>query len=194
MKRMTSFSFVVCFLLLSACATHTHAVTAVNLKVSSDTANKRFVNDVRNATLETIASQVPNARPMTVVVKLDVTSETRPTPVFVSGETNRQRVLASGPDPWKEGALPTVPVYTSAFSSQTTEDITEVRVSYTISDAAGRVVESHQLKLDPRFRHVNTAVVTPVSGFADTDPLSARRGLVTDTAGVLASRVKALSQ
>jgi predicted small secreted protein len=199
MKRIASISFVVCSLVVSACATHTGAVTPVKVTVSSDTANKRFVSDVRNATLQVIASQVPDARPMTVAVKLDVTSQMKQAPFFLSGGgTNQQRILpTAGLDASKQaqqGALPTVPVYNSAFQTQTTEEITELRVSYTIKDAAGHVVESNQFQLDPRFRQVNTMVVTPIKGFADTDPFSTRRILATDAASFLASRVKALSR
>lgn len=196
MKCMAAISFVICSLVFSACATHNSAVTPVTVTVSSDTANKRFVSDVRNTTLEMIRSQVPEARPMTVAVKLDVTSEMKQTPFFLfGGDTNQQRILrTAGYDTATQGALPTVPVYNSAFNTQTTEDITAVRVSYTIKDAAGHVVESNQFEIDPRFRQFNPMVMMPIRGFADTDPFSARRTLAIDTAGFLASRVKVLSK
>jgi hypothetical protein len=194
MKRLTPFSFVICSLLLSACATHTRAVTPVNLTVTSDTVNKRFVEDVRNATLDAIRTQVPAARPMTLVVNLDVSTEMRQGPFFIPYDTNRQRVLPSGPQPWTEGALPTVPVYSGSTFPQTTEDIEELRVSYTINDAAGRVVESHQIKVDPRAQHLTPTVVTGVGGFGNGDPFSARRQLVAYAAGFLASRVAAVSK
>jgi hypothetical protein len=157
------------------------------VKITSDTATDKFVKQVRDTTINVIAEQVPNARPMTINVKLDVTEKMQSTPGMGGGlpPVNEQRPVSSlSRDPYSDGSVPTVPVNNSVFQTSTTEQITSYRVVYTISDAAGQVVESNQLTLD------NGHLVDAKAGA----PLQSRYGLVGDTAMFLASRVKTLDQ
>jgi hypothetical protein len=187
MNRNTALVLAVSFLVINGCATHTRTSSPVALKITSDTASVNFMNQVRDTTLDTIAQQVPNARPMIVNVKLDVTARTQSTPGMASSQSiNAQRPVATlSPEPWNEAATPTVPVHDSVFGTDNiSEQITAYRVVYTISDAAGKVVESNQLTLD-QGQLIDAASHTALKG---------RQGLVNDTASFLASRVKALSQ
>ena len=169
MNRRTAIVFVSCSLLISACATHARTSTPVAVKITSDTATDNFVKQVRDTTINVIAEQVPNARPMTINVKLDVTSRFQETPTFISSEPARA----------EQGQTAEF-----NFPSPTSEQITSYRVVYTISDAAGQVVESNQLTLD------NGHLVDAKAGAR----LKERYGLVGDTAVFLASRVKTLDQ
>jgi len=191
-------SIAACFigsLLLLGCATHTRTATPVTLNVTSDTANDRFVREVRNTTLQAIAAQVPNAPPLTIAVKLDVASQTLIAPGMVSSpQTNPQHSVPTlSPDPMSEGAPPTVPTNSPVFTTNTTDEIVDYRVSYTISDASGRVLESNQLALD-RGRLINAATGSPATGLYMKDPFSVRADIASNTAGFLASRVRVLSQ
>jgi hypothetical protein len=186
MNRHTAIVLVSCSLLVSACATHARTSTPVVLNITSDTATGTFVKQVRDATMDEIAQEVPNARPMTINVKLDVTGKLQSTP-SMSGlhSVNEQRAVPSlSRDPYNDVPAPTVPVNHSVFQTTTSEKITGYRVVYTISDAAGQVVESNQLTLD------NGHLVDAKAGA----PLKSRYGLIGDTAAFLASRVKTLDQ
>jgi hypothetical protein len=98
---------------------------------------------------------------------------------------NEQRAVPSlSRDPYNDVPVPTVPVNNSVFQTSTTEKITGYRVVYTISDAAGQVIESNQLTLD------NGHLIDAKAGA----PLKSRYGLVGDTAAFLASRVKTLDR
>jgi hypothetical protein len=156
--------------------------------ITSDTASGNFVKQVRDTTLDAIAQQVPNARPMTINVKLDVTARMQATPSMnttFSQPINQQRPVATlSPEPSQEAARPAVPVNHSVFGTDISQQITVYRVVYTISDAAGKVVESNQLMLD------NGHLVDAASHTA----LTTRNGLINDTAAYLASRVKTLNQ
>ena len=77
-----------------------------------------------------------------------------------------------------------MPVNKSVFGTDISQQITAYRVVYTISDAAGKVVESNQLTARPR---------TPRRCRSHA-PFKAHYGLVGDTANFLASRVKTLNQ
>jgi len=187
MNRRTAIVFVSCSLLISACATHARTSTPVAVKITSATATDNFVKQVRNTTINAIAEQVPNARPMTINVKLDVTEKLQSTPSMGGAmhSVNEQRPVPSlSRDPYNDVPVPTVPVNNSVFQTSTTEQITGYRVVYTISDAAGQVVESNQLTLD------NGHLVDAKAGA----PLKPRYGLVGDTAMFLAARVKTLDQ
>ena len=183
MNRNTAAAFAVSFLVISGCATHTRTFTPVALKVTSDTATANFVKEVRETTLDAIEQQVPNARPMTVNVKLDVTERMQATPSMnFSQPVNQQRPVATlSPEPSQEAARPTVPVNQSVFGADISQQITSYRVTYTISDAAGKVVESSALML-------NQGRLVDGTG----TPLKSHNGLVGTTAAFLASRVKAL--
>ncbi|HEV7426145.1 MAG TPA: hypothetical protein VGQ46_07230 [Thermoanaerobaculia bacterium] len=191
MNRNAALFLIGSSLLLNACATHTHATAPVVLNISSDTATKTFVNQMRATALDAITKAAPNARPMTINVKLDVTTQSKPALGLAPAPANEQRQVATlSPDPMSEAAPPTVPVNTSAFRSERIDEITDYRVQYTITDAAGRVVESNALTLD-HGHLVNTASGTPVD---NRNRLNLRNELVNDTAGFLASRVKTLSR
>jgi hypothetical protein len=197
MKKIAAVSFVSCFLLLSACATHNAAVvTPVSLTVASKTANKSFVSDVRDATLKAIRQQVPSARPLTVAVNLDVTYDNTQTPFYISTTANKQRVLPpeNTTQAVQAGAVATVPVNESAFFTQTRETVSTVRLAYTISDPAGHVIESQRLKLDSGLSNVSPHVTGLPVGFRGGDPFVVRRELIKGAADFLASRVKTLSQ
>jgi hypothetical protein len=186
MNRRTAIVLVSCSLLISACATHARTSTAVVLKITSDTATGAFVKQVRDATIDEIAEEVPNARPMTINVTLDVTGRMQSTPNMggaMQSVNNQRPVPSISSDRYNDGPPPTVPVNNSVFQSQTSEQITAYRVIYTISDAAGQVVESNQLTLD------NGHLVDAKAG-----ALKPRYGLIGDTAMFLASRVKTLDQ
>jgi hypothetical protein len=187
MNRRTAIVLVSCSLLVTACATHARTSTPVVLKITSDTATDNFVKQVRDTTMDVIAEQVPNARPMTINVKLDVTEKRQSTPSIGGGlhAVNEQRPVPSlSPDRYNDVPAPTVPVNTSVFQTTTSQQITGYRVVYTISDAAGQEVESNQLTLD------NGRLIDAKAGA----PLKARYGLVGDTAMFLASRVKTLDK
>jgi len=191
-------SIAACFigsLLLIGCATHTRTATPVALNITSDTANDRFVSEVRKITLQAIAAQVPNAPPLTIAIKLDVVTQALVAPAISSSQqANPQRSVPTlSSDPMSEGAPPTVPTNGSVFTTNTRDEIVDYRVSYTIKDASGRVLESNQLTLD-RGRLINMATGSPATGLYMKDPFSVRAEIVSNTAGFLASRVKTLSQ
>lgn len=186
MNRRTAIVFLSCSLFVNACATHARTSTPVVLNITSDTATDNFVKQVRDTTINVIAEQVPNARPMTINVKLDVTERMQSTPSMGGGlhPVNEQRPVPSlSRDPYNDVPAPTVPVNNSVFQTTRSEQITGYRVVYTISDAAGQVVESNQLTLD------NGHLVDAKAGV-----LKPRYGLIGDTAMFLASRVKTLDQ
>ena len=195
MRKIAAVSFVTVFLLLSACATHNAAVaTPVNLTVVSKTANKGFVSDVRNATLKAIREQVPAARPLTVAVNLEVDYEATQSPFYIATPANNQRVLppVNSSQAAQTGAVATVPVNESAFFTQTVATVSGVRLAYTISDQAGRIVESQRLRLGEV--SAPTHVTGLPIGFRGGDPFTVRHELIEGAAGFLASRVKTLSQ
>lgn len=194
MNRSTAAFLVGTLVLLSACATQTRTAAPVNLKISSRTANDHFVTDVRDATIAAIRAQVPNARPMTIAVNLDVTTEWMSlTPWVFYPQPNQQRVVAIlSPNPQTEAAPPTVSVNNSAFITDPPE-ITSFYVSYTISDAEGHLVESKRLTFEEG-RLVDAVTGMPVDGSGKIRRFSLRRDPVRDTARFLASRVKSLSQ
>lgn len=196
MKKIAAGSFVIVFLLLSACATHNASVvTPVNLMIASKTANKGFVSDVRNATLKAIHERVPDARNLTVAVNLDVEYETAQSPFYVSTGTNNQRVLPpeNSVQAAQSGAVATVPVNESAFFTQTRQTVSGLRLAYTISDQAGHVVESQRLNLGQGVNAPTHVTGLPV-GFRGGDPFVVRHELIEGAADFLASRVKTLSQ
>ncbi|HEV7484574.1 MAG TPA: hypothetical protein VGQ65_02745 [Thermoanaerobaculia bacterium] len=176
MTRHAALFVTVGFLLISGCATtpaHRSTPVALTITIKSDTAGKGVVDLqwFRNTTLALIAEQVPNARnPMTMNVKLDVTSREQ----WIS------RIVSSGP--WTPMPISSEPSF--SFENTTSEQITRYRVVYTISDAAGQLIESNQLTLD------NGQLVDAKTGA----PLKARFGLFGDTAMFLASRVKTIEQ
>jgi hypothetical protein len=145
-----------------------------------------FVKQIRETTLNEIAAEVPNAHPMTIDVKLDVTARNQSTPsINTSQPVNQQRTISTRTaDPVLDAPPATVPVNNSVFQSTTSQQITGYRVVYTISDAAGRVVESNQLTLDGG--HLVDA--------ASHSAIKGQNGLVGDTAIFLASRVKSLNR
>jgi hypothetical protein len=57
------------------------------------------------------------------------------------------RVLASGPDPAAEGALPTVPGYAGGlyYSPGPTQFFPELHGTYTITNEQGKVLETNRL-------------------------------------------------
>jgi hypothetical protein len=170
MTRHAALFVTVGFLLISGCATTLpHTPRPVTLTVTSDDGNDLYVVWFRDTTLEAIAKQVPNAHPMTINVKLDVTSRFQETPRFISAEPARAERGQTAE---------------AKFPSPTSEQITSYRVVYTISDAAGQVVESNQLTLD------NGHLIDAKAGAR----LKERYGPIGDTAVFLASRVKTLDQ
>jgi hypothetical protein len=141
----------------------------VALTMTSDTVNKINLQLLRDTTLAVIAEQVPNARnPLTINMKLEVTSHFDETPKIL----------------YSEGVVGVDGTSSFTFQNEKLEEITGYRVAYTISDAAGQVVESNRLTLD------NGELVDVNAGA----PLKARFGLFGDTAMFLASRVKTLDQ
>jgi hypothetical protein len=187
MTRHAAVFLAATLLIVSGCATNTHSSTPVALTITSDTANGNFVKQVRDTTLDAIAQQVPNARPMTINVKLDVTARSQATPnmaTTVSQPVNQTRPVATlSTEPWSDPAPATVPVNNSVFGTDITQQITAYRVVYTISDAAGKIVESNELTLD-QGRLFDAAGA----------PVKVHDGLVGTTATFLASRVKTLNQ
>ncbi len=190
------------FVVLGACAHNTAVTTPVALKVTSENGGKTFASDVRKATLKAISDSVPQARPLTVTVDLDVTAErvaTSPFKFYDVGGSRQRTVPSTGSNPQAEGSLPTVPDNGFPASPETYEQVTGVRVSYTISDPGGRVIESDHSRFDlspsPRIDGKLAVGVEPYSSSAPTKgPYLINRNLVTAAAGFLASRVKALSR
>jgi hypothetical protein len=183
MNRMTT--LFAALLVISGCATHTRSSSPVAVVITSNTASANFVKQLRAITLDTIAQQVPNARPMTINMNLDVAATMQTTPAMVTQPLNQQRQLpALSFEPWKEPAPPTVPVNSSVFQTDRSLQITAYHVVYTINDAAGNLVESNELTLD-QGHLVDAASHATVKG---------RDGLVNDTASFLAARVKTLNR
>lgn len=182
MKRSLPLSLMAACALAFGCATHPSTPVAVN--VTSDTATSSFVKQFHDVTVSTIAQQVPNARPMTVSVKLDLAEQVQSTPsIALTQPVNQSRaVMPLSSDPLEKPQA-TVPVNNSAFETNTSLQITSYRVVYTISDASGQVVDSDQLFLDKG--HLVDA--------ASHASISTRNGLVGDTANFLAARVRTLS-
>jgi len=182
MKPFLALSLIAACALAFGCATHPSTPVAVN--VSSDTATSKFVKNFHDVTLSTIAEQVPNARPMTVSVKLDLAEQVQTTPAmaFPQQVNDSRAVIPLSNDP-VDRPQPTVPVYNSAFETNKSLQITSYRVAYTISDASGQVVDSDQLVLDKG--HLVDA--------ASHASISTKNGLVSDTVNFLAARVRTLS-
>ncbi len=208
----TAVSLFGSLLLFSACA-HAPmpmASTPVKLTVTSATASNQLISDIRNTALAMIEKQVPNARPLTVIVSLDVVysgggsfgsrawdtgssmSHEGSTPGLAAGNISPAvpmgMVVASiSSDPHMDGFTPRVGaggmpgVY---YPSPSPTLVWAMRLSYTITDANGRVIEAkQQWQPADRPRHPLERVFP---GLYD----SAR---VSDTAAFLASRVAALS-
>jgi hypothetical protein len=191
MNRSAALFLIGSSLLFNGCATHTRMATPVVLNISSDTASTAFVKDIRDTSIDAIAAAAPNARPMTINVKVEVATQSKQAIGLGSAPANQQRSVPTlSPDPSNEAAPPTVSVNTSAFPSERMEEITDYRVRYTITDATGRVVESNALTLD-HGHLINGALGTPVRS---RNRLTLANELINDTASFLASRVKTLSQ
>jgi hypothetical protein len=182
MIRRTAVLFFGSIVLLTACATQRAVQTPVSVTVKSETANTRFVSDVRDATLNAIHAQVPDARAMTVAVRLDVVNSTVEvaTPDYGSGPGNDRRPINTlFYDSSISYPQPTVPVNNSVDFQRMKVAETDVAVSYTIRDADGRILESKQVRLDP--------------GIGNSNPFGVRHALYTQAADFIASRVKALN-
>jgi hypothetical protein len=186
---------------LGACAHNQSVATPVALKVTSKTADRAFVSDVRKATLKAIGNGVPEARPLTVTVDLDVTTERMMTsPYAVTGGGSVQRPIRStSPDPTTDGALPAVPDNGFPAPAVAMDAVTGVHVLYTISDSSGRVLESDQSQLNANSipqpgSDISVDANASRRAIVTISPLWSNRGIVSATAGFLASRVKAVSQ
>ncbi|HXH41665.1 MAG TPA: hypothetical protein VNN08_23780 [Thermoanaerobaculia bacterium] len=206
MKSVIGITFLGSFLLLGACATNTPVVAKepVNVTVMSETATKQLINDIRNATLTNIEKQVPNARPVTVVATLYVVyggeAAFRNSSVYSGGSdmshssywgvtTLGMAVPSTSATPWADGSTPIVGAYdysgSNLISGPTRGPIAWMRVSYTIKDADGRVLESKE-KWQPADR--------PRHAIEHIFPALYDSARVADTAAYLASRVAALSR
>jgi hypothetical protein len=198
MNRSNAMFLVSSLVVFGACAHNSTATTPVALKLTSKNADSHFVSDVRKATLKSISNSVPQARPMTVIADLDVTTERVMTaPYAVTGGGSRQRTIAStSPDPSTDGALPAVPDNGFPASPESMDAVTEVRLHYTISDGSGRVIESDQTRFDSISHDASEVVVNADSNrrsIVTQTPLWSNRNIANATAAFLASRVKALS-
>jgi hypothetical protein len=192
MKSVASVSILACLLFLSACATHTDSTTPVRLIVSSTTASGDVIADLRKTTLAAIRAQAPNARPLTIALNVDVATMTGQQPFIIQSQSSGERPIPPVTYSPTEGQA-TVSVNHSAFDMASTEEIEGFRVSYTISDAAGRVVESNRLTFEHDYL-VNAATGKPVYGSGRRSHFLLRRDPVRDTARFLASRAKTLSE
>ncbi|HSY50619.1 MAG TPA: hypothetical protein VLC46_17575 [Thermoanaerobaculia bacterium] len=178
--------------------------TPVKVTVISETATKQLVDDVRKAALTNIEKQVPNARPMTVTATLYVvytgTTGFNHRAVY-SGEsgvmaygnfgsdvaTGRQ-VAEIGPNPGQNGFTPVVGVGGMpgvVYPGVSPTTIRWMRLSYTIADANGRVIESKD-EWQPADR--------PRNAIERIFPSIYDGARVADTGAFLASRVAALSR
>ena len=173
-------------------------VTAVNLMVNSQTADQRFLNDVRYATLRAIHDRVPEARPMTVSVDVNVDMRTQVTTGFYGGGSSGHAVPILSSEPWNEPSQPMVGVSGSSagFGAPLMDTFSGLQIVYTIRDASGHIVETHLLGLDssPNLDGAYGFTMEGLPAHPTTrNPFGVRRALVSDTADFLASRVKALS-
>jgi hypothetical protein len=202
MNRSKAVFLIGSLVVLGACAHNAAVSTPVALKVTSKNAGKTIVSDVRKATLKAIGNSVPEARPLTVTVDLDVMAErvaTSPFKFYDTGTSQQRTVASTGSNPQAEGALPTVEEHGFPAPTETLEEVTGVRMAYTISDAGGRVIESDhsRFELSPS-SHIVGKVAPGVEPFSSSAPTSGpylmNRNLVTAAADFLASRVKALSR
>jgi len=199
MNRRTAVFLAGSLVVLGACAHNSTVTTPVALKVTSKNADRHFVSDVRKATLKAISNSVPEARPLTVTADLDVTTERVMTsPFVITGAESRQRTIPStSSDPTRDGALPTVTDNGFPASPESMDAVTEVRLTYTISDSSGRVIESDQTRFDSIPHDASEVVVDTDSNrraIVTVSPLWSNRNIANATAGFLASRVKALSR
>jgi hypothetical protein len=191
------------FVVFGACAHNPSVATPVTVTITSPNASNRFLSDVRKATLEAVSKHVPEARPMTVAVDLDVKTETLATTFNTFDGGSRQRLVPSMSSDTNraanEGALPTVEDHGNVFFPYTMLAVTEVNVSYTIKDGAGKIIESDRTRFDmgSPISHFGEQLVVAHEPYSplirNNDPFSIGRILVRDTSGFLASRVKALS-
>jgi hypothetical protein len=209
----TAVSLFGSLLLFSACA-HTPmpmASTPVKLTVTSTTASNQLINDVRNKALAMIEKEAPNARPLIVTVSIDVVysggggfssgirdysssmSHDGSTRVMAFGNispdvSGRMPVAEMSPNPGMNGFTPTVGLGSGMsgvyYPDTTARQIWSMRLSYTIADANGRIIEEkQQWQPSDRPRHTLERVF----------PLLFDVARVYDTAAFLASRVAALS-
>jgi hypothetical protein len=201
MNRSNAAILIGSLVVLGACAHNSTATTPVALKVTSKNAGKTIVSDVRKATLKAIRDSAPEARPLTVTVDLDVMAErlaTSPFKFYDAGGSRQRAVASTGSNPQSEGSLPTVEEHGFPASPETLEEVTGVRMAYTVSDPSGRVIESDNSRFDlspsPHIVGKLAAGVEPFSSSAPTSgPYLMNHNLVTAAADFLASRVKALS-
>lgn len=202
MNRSNAVFLISSLVVLGACAHNATVSTLVALNVTSKNAGKAIVSDVRKATLKAISDSVPEARPLTVAVDLDVMAErvaTSPFKFYDTGASQQRTVASTGSNPQAEGSRPTVEEHGFPAPTQTLEEVTGVRMTYTIRDAGGRVIESDNSRFDlSPSPHIAGKVVPGVEPFNSSAPTSGpylmNRNLVTAAADFLASRVKALSQ
>ena len=210
MKRLSGISIAAVFLLLSACATQPQIVATtgpVNVKVTSETASNQLIRDVRTAALTMIEKQAPNASPMSIDATLyvvygsggtgfaDANSEAAGKELAYGAfgpdvPTQRMRVPSLSAEPWTDGYIPTVGEASSSLGVRYPSfqpargPISWMRVSYTITDASGKVIESKKDWV-PADR--------PHRGFEHILPSLYDSARVADTGYFLASRVAALS-
>jgi hypothetical protein len=139
-------STVGCALFLTSCATSAPPSTPVQVAVSgSNEVGRGMDHELRDATLYAIAKHAPHARPLTVAVVLDRADPGGSSIVIrANGFDAQPRVLPSGTNPVAEGALPTVPGYSSS-SFGSVSQYAELHGTYTITDEQGNVLEENRL-------------------------------------------------
>ena len=142
-------STVGCALLLTSCATGALPNTPVKVTVSGTPEVSRGMDrDLRDATPYAIAKHVPHARPLIIDVMLDRSDPGSSSVAFGYGDLGARlpqpRVLPSGTNPVAEGALPTVPGYSSS-SFGSVSQYAETHGTYTITDEQGEVLEANRL-------------------------------------------------
>jgi hypothetical protein len=184
MKNHSVVSFAIGCLILSACATTNvpdATTTPVKVTVTGNSdISPAFARDVEDAALQAIKHYAPHARPMSVSLVLNGTTSGVTVVPGTTSEPQFRTLGTAGASAAEQGALPVVPVYPSSVAGQISQSYVQLRGTYAISDADGRVIESKPLEVGANANYGRGEIET-------------RRDLILRAGEAVAFRVKALS-
>jgi hypothetical protein len=184
MKNVSAVSFAIFCLILSACGTTAPDATTTPVKVTvtgNSDISPAFARDVQDAARLAIMHYAPHARPMTVSLVLNgATSGVTVVPGTINNEPQFRTLGTAGMNAAEQGALPVVPVQPPSIAGQYAQAYVQLRGTYAITDANGRVVESKPLQVSS-------------SANERDGEIGMRRDLILRAGELVAFRVKALS-
>jgi len=152
------------------------------MSVTGDSAiSEAFARDVRESALQAIARYAPSARPMTVSLVLDSAKSGVTVTPGASRSSQFRTLLGAGTNVAQEGAVPTVPIQPASIAGDYAQSYIELRGTYSIADANGRVLEAKPLQVSSNANAMD-------------GELSVRRDLAMRTGEFVAMRVQALSR